>query len=60
LEQQRQELPLGESQQEHARQPEQEQRVPACLASSSLGDGGCLPTDPDKILSLQIQGKNKL
>jgi len=60
LEQQCQELPLSEPQQEQARQPEQQQRLPACPASSSMGVGGCPHIDPDEIPSLENQGKNRL
>jgi len=43
LEQQSKELPLSQPQQEHARQPEQQQRVSCCRALF----GGCEPSRPE-------------
>ena len=44
LEQRRQELPVGEPQQEQSREPEPEQRVPRGRSSANPVDAG--PTDP--------------
>ena len=43
LEQQSSQLPVSQPQQEHARQPEQQHRVPCCRALF----GGCVPSRPD-------------
>ena len=51
LEQQRQELPVGDSQQQQPDEPQQQHRVPGCACPSSIGVPAGAPADPAAILS---------